>query len=170
MKTKKKRTLEQEIDMTTFCIKIVSGCCIAISILNTANIFFDIRSIDFPEGVLAPVLSGYLATNLCLLVSGILILPVMKNIGRKEIFVQRNANMILMLGVTMEACGIFQMIVKHINLAERIAEGRDQQLIDFVTTASQGYMLHIMAGMFLLAISQIIKIGIRMREEQELTI
>ena len=79
----------------------------------------------------------------------------LSNVKRNEVITQRYANLIVFIGVTVEITGLLQYILGIFTL-----EG----------ISRESFMIYLLLGVFILFIGCLFKIGIRMKEEQDLTI
>lgn len=79
----------------------------------------------------------------------------LRNVKRNLVFVRANANLIYYIGLIIEFNGILQAILNEFAP---------------VTNPRQTYMIYVLIGVFIIFIGYLFQIGIRMKEEQELTI
>lgn len=86
---------------------------------------------------------------------GILIFCLLRNVKRKEVFTKENSTLIVAIGGIVELNGLLQ--------------GFFGTFVS-VSNLRQTYLIYILLGVFILFIGCVFKIGVRMKEEQELTI
>ena len=94
-------------------------------------------------------------TLLAMAVCSILIFCLLRNVKRKEVFTKENSTLIVAIGGIVELNGLLQ--------------GFFGTFVS-VSNLRQTYLIYILLGVFILFIGCVFKIGVRMKEEQELTI
>lgn len=163
MKEKSKEHSLKEMKLIMTCLTIICFCCTFITIFQNAILCFELgtnrAAIDagkaaaseqfiwqaFPQGI----------TLLSMAVCSVFIYLMLRNVKRNLIFVRANANLIYYIGLIIEFNGILQAILNEFAP---------------VTNPRQTYMIYILIGVFIIFIGYLFQIGIRMKEEQELTI
>lgn len=163
MKEKSKEHSLKEMKLIMTCLTIICFCCTFITIFQNAILCFELgtnrAAIDagkaaaseqfiwqaFPQGI----------TLLSMAVCSVFIYLMLRNVKRNLIFVRANANLIYYIGLIIEFNEILQAILNEFAP---------------VTNPRQTYMIYILIGVFIIFIGYLFQIGIRMKEEQELTI
>ena len=95
-------------------------------------------------------------TLLSLLICGVLMILMMRNVSRKQVFIQQNANLIAGIGFSLEVNGLVLMTLHYLSPAS--------------SDGSQQYLIFMLIGVFFLFINCLFKLGIQMQEEQDLTV
>ena len=95
-------------------------------------------------------------TLLSLLICGVLMILMMRNVRRKQVFIQQNANLIAGIGFSLEVNGLVLMTLHYLSPAS--------------SDGSQQYLIFMLIGVFFLFINCLFKLGIQMQEEQDLTV
>ena len=88
---------------------------------------------------------------LCSIIIGL----ILKNVKHNNIFTHRNARYIMAIGGLIELNGLTQGVLSAFSPIEIIGHG---------------HMIYILIGLFFLFIGCVFKVGIKMKEEQDLTI
>lgn len=89
-------------------------------------------------------------------ICGLCIFLILRNVKKEEVFVYQNSSLIQTIGVLIALNGLFQ-----VTLSWFTPEG-------IPTDAS--YRIFVLLGVFIIFMGYLFKMGVRMREEQELTI
>ena len=87
-------------------------------------------------------------------ICGLCIFLILRNVKKEEVFVYQNSSLIQTIGVLIALNGLFQ-----VTLSWFTPEG--------VPTS---YRIFVLLGVFIIFMGYLFKMGVRMREEQELTI
>ena len=95
-------------------------------------------------------------TLLSLLICGVLMILMMRNVRRKQVFIQQNANLIAGIGFSLEVNGLVLITLHYLSPAS--------------SDGSQQYLIFMLIGVFFLFINCLFKLGIQMQEEQDLTV
>lgn len=147
------KNFNQEFDTTLICMTVICYCCLGISIMDNILLCFELgkdNSEDFGWQILPRIV-----TMVVMAVCSILILVLLRNVKRRNVFTMENAGLVLYIGLAVECNGIFQWLLSKFDLG-----------IDF----SQTYMIYLLLGVFIILIGYVFKIGVRLKEEQDLTI
>lgn len=147
------KNFNQEFDTTLICMTVICYCCLGISIMDNILLCFELGK-DDTEGFMWQVLPRVI-TMVVMAVCSILILVLLRNVKRRNVFIIQNSSLVLSIGFVVECNGIFQWFLSKFDLG-----------IDL----SQTYMIFLLLGVFIIMIGYVLKIGVRLKEEQELTI
>lgn len=144
---------KQELEVVMTCLMFICFCCLLISFIQNAMLCFDLGKDDTDDFLW--IMLPQSVTLLAMAVCSILIFCLLRNVKRKEVFTKENSTLIVAIGGIVELNGLLQ---------------------DFfgtfvsVSNLRQTYLIYILLGVFILFIGCVFKIGVRMKEEQELTI
>ena len=144
---------KQELEVVMTCLMFICFCCLLISFIQNAMLFFDLGKddTDYFLWIMLPQSVTLLAMAVC----SILIFCLLRNVKRKEVFTKENSTLIVAIGGIVELNGLLQ--------------GFFGTFVS-VSNLRQTYLIYILLGVFILFIGCVFKIGVRMKEEQELTI
>ena len=149
MYKRRKESLQFQLKNYVFLLILIGAGCIIGSLLDPYNSFRDYQDKLIEYGVLIQLLVGDVTEFLI----GITILFMARNIKRNKLFVVSTANLVGILGCIVVFGAIAEMIARTIWYAP--------------------YTSHVMEnalGVILIVLSQILRIGIKIREENDLTI
>ncbi|WP_320908778.1 MULTISPECIES: DUF2975 domain-containing protein [Bacteroides] len=144
---------KQELEVVMTCLMFICFCCLLISFIQNAMLCFDLGK-DNTDDFLWIMLPQSV-TLLAMAVCSILIFCLLRNVKRKEVFTKENSTLIVAIGGIVELNGLLQ--------------GFFGTLVS-VSNLRQTYLIYILLGVFILFIGCVFKVGVRMKEEQELTI
>ena len=144
---------KQELEVVMTCLMFICFCCLLISFIQNAMLCFDLGK-DNTDDFLWIMLPQSV-TVLAMAVCSILIFCLLRNVKRKEVFTKENSTLIVAIGGIVELNGLLQ--------------GFFGTLVS-VSNLRQTYLIYILLGVFILFIGCVFKVGVRMKEEQELTI
>lgn len=153
MKSLLKKNRKQELETVMSCLVVICASCLMIWLTQTMQLCYELGK-DDTDDFIWQVLSRSI-TLVAMAVCSIFIWIMLSNVKRNEVFTKRNANLIVFIGVTVEIAGLLQYILGIFTL-----EG----------ISRESFMIYLLLGVFILFIGCLFKIGIRMKEEQELTI
>ena len=153
MKSLFKKNRKQELETVMSCLVVISASCLMIWLTQTMQLCYELGK-DDTDDFIWQVLSRSI-TLVAMAVCSIFIWIMLSNVKRNEVFTKRNANLIVFIGVTVEITGLLQYILGIFTL-----EG----------ISRESFMIYLLLGVFILFIGCLFKIGIRMKEEQDLTI
>lgn len=88
-------------------------------------------------------------------ICSILMFLILRNVKKGHVFTKWNSDLIMLIGIVTECNGLVQMIVRIF-----IPGG----------SGNSTYMIYVLLGVFILFIACLFKLGIRMQEEQDLTV
>ncbi|MBD9109972.1 DUF2975 domain-containing protein [Bacteroides nordii] len=144
---------KQELEVVMTCLMFICFCCLLISFIQNAMLCFDLGK-DNTDDFLWIMLPQSV-TLLAMAVCSILIFCLLRNVKRKEVFTKENSTLIVAIGGIVELNGLLQ--------------GFFGTLVS-VSNLRQTYLIYILLGVFILFIGCVFKVGVCMKEEQELTI
>ena len=153
MKSLFKKNRKQELETVMSCLVVICASCLMIWLTQTMQLCYELGK-DDTDDFIWQVLSRSI-TLVAMAVCSIFIWIMISNVKRNEVFTKRNANLIVFIGVTVEITGLLQYILGIFTL-----EG----------ISRESFMIYLLLGVFILFIGCLFKIGIRMKEEQDLTI
>ena len=153
MKSLFKKNRKQELETVMSCLVVICASCLMIWLTQTMQLCYELGK-DDTDDFIWQVLSRSI-TLVAMAVCSISIWIMLSNVKRNEVFTKRNANLIVFIGVTVEITGLLQYILGIFTL-----EG----------ISRESFMIYLLLGVFILFIGCLFKIGIRMKEEQDLTI
>ena len=153
MKSLIKKNRKQELETVMSCLVVICASCLMIWLTQTMQLCYELGK-DDTDDFIWQVLSRSI-TLVAMAVCSIFIWIMLSNVKRNEVFTKRNANLIVFIGVTVEITGLLQYILGIFTL-----EG----------ISRESFMIYLLLGVFILFIGCLFKIGIRMKEEQDLTI
>lgn len=153
MKSLLKKNRKQELETVMSCLVVICASCLMIWLTQTMQLCYELGK-DDTDDFIWQVLSRSI-TLVAMAVCSIFIWIMLSNVKRNEVFTKRNANLIVFIGVTVEITGLLQYILGIFAL-----EG----------ISRESFMIYLLLGVFILFIGCLFKIGIRMKEEQDLTI
>lgn len=144
---------KQELEVVMTCLMFICFCCLLISFIQNAMLCFDLGKDDTDDFLW--IMLPQSVTLLAMAVCSILIFCLLRNVKRKEVFTKENSTLIVAIGGIVELNGLLQGFFGT-----------------FVSVSNlwQTYLIYILLGVFILFIGCVFKIGVRMKEEQELTI
>ena len=145
------------VDETTFvmyCLGIIAGCGIFTAIIGNLTLCYRLGKDDTPDFIWQILPEN--VTLLSLLICGILMFLMIRNVRRKQVFTLQNANLIAGIGFSLEVNGLVLMILHYLSPAS--------------SDGSQQYLIFMLIGVFFLFINCLFKLGIQMQEEQDLTV
>ena len=144
---------KQELEVVMTCFMFICFCCLLISFIQNAMLCFDLGKDDTDDFLW--IMLPQSVTLLAMAVCSILIFCLLRNVKRKEVFTKENSTLIVAIGGIVELNGLLQ--------------GFFGTFVS-VSNLRQTYLIYILLGVFILFIGCVFKIGVRMKEEQELTI
>ena len=144
---------KQELEVVMTCLMFICFCCLLISFIQNAMLCFDLGKDDTDDFLW--IMLPQSVTLLAMAVCSILIFCLLRNVKRKEVFTKVNSTLIVAIGGIVELNGLLQ--------------GFFGTFVS-VSNLRQTYLIYILLGVFILFIGCVFKIGVRMKEEQELTI
>ena len=144
---------KQELEVVMTCLMFICFCCLLISFIQNAMLCFDLGKDDTDDFLW--IMLPQSVTLLAMAVCSILIFCLLRNVKRKEVFTKENSTLIVAIGGIVELNGLLR--------------GFFGTFVS-VSNLRQTYLIYILLGVFILFIGCVFKIGVRMKEEQELTI
>ena len=144
---------KQELEVVMTCLMFICFCCLLISFIQNAMLCFDLGKDDTDDFLW--IMLPQSVTLLAMAVCSILIFCLLRNVKRKEVFTKENSTLIVAIGGIVELNGLLQ--------------GFFGTFVS-VSNLRQTYLIYILLGVFILFIGCVFKIGVRMKEEQELNI
>lgn len=149
----KSKDPKEELKLVMICLAVVCVCCLLIGFLRNATLCWQLgkdNTDDFVWQIL-PESITLTAMTIC----SVLIFLLLQEVRKRQVFTKLNSNLIMAIGIVLECNGIVQNVLRNF-----IADGR----------SNSSYMIYILLGAFFLFIACLFKLGIRMQEEQELTV
>lgn len=153
MKRLFEKNTKQELETVMWCLMAICMSCLVVWFIHTLRLCYGLGK-DDTDGFIWQVLSRSV-TLIAMAVSSVFIWIMLSNVRKNQVFTPQNADLIVATGVTVEMAGILQFVLGHFT-----SEGVDRG----------GFLIYILLGVFIVFIGCLFKIGIRMKEEQDLTI
>ena len=144
---------KQELSFIMTCLQITCGCCLVIGFLGNINLYYELGK-DATENYMWKKLPECI-TLLIMALCSIFVMLIARNVILNEVFTHNNAVFIMGIGTAILMNGFILGLLPTFTPVERIG---------------QGYMIYILIGALFLFIACVFKLGIKMKEEQELTI
>lgn len=149
-----KKYSAEETTFIMYCLGIIAGCGIFSAIIRNLTLCYRLGKDDTPDFIWQILPEN--VTLLSLLICGVLMILMMRNVRRKQVFIQQNANLIAGIGFSLEVNGLVLMTLHYLSPAS--------------SDGSQQYLIFMLIGVFFLFINCLFKLGIQMQEEQDLTV
>ena len=143
----------QELNFIMFCLAFTCGSCLSLGLLGNINLYFDLSK-ESTENLIWQMLPESI-TLLVMAICSIIIGLILRNAKHNKIFTHRNAGYIMAIGGLIELNGLTQGILSAFSPIEILGHG---------------HTIYILIGLFFLFIGCVFKVGIKMKEEQDLTI
>lgn len=143
----------QELNFIMFCLAFTCGCCLFLGLLGNINLYFDLSK-ESTENLIWQMLPESI-TLLVMAICSIIIGLILRNAKHNKIFTHRNAGYIMAIGGLIELNGLAQGVLSAFSPIE---------------IKGHGHTIYILIGLFFLFIGCVFKVGIKMKEEQDLTI
>lgn len=149
-----KKTSKEELEFVMYCLIIMCVSCLLFVFFRNLDLCYDLGK-DDTEGLIVKLLPENV-TLLAMAVCSVLIYLMLRNVQKGLVFTKQNSDLIMTIGIVLECNGILQMIFNAF-------------LFDAVA-GNTIPMIYLLLGVFFLFIACLFKVGIRMKEEQDLTI
>ena len=151
-----KRNQEEQRRQFVLILSIICYACAATGVLHSLLLCWEMgqndNSIEF-----AAIIYSFIP-SVIMVWSSVLIALIINNIRKGIVFETSNAQLITWVGAVVLIGGVFQSILYNFTNIEQLVPG------------NTNHMLVYLLGTFIAFIGQIFHIGIRMKEEQDLTI
>lgn len=149
----KSRDPKEEFKLVMLCLAVVCVCCLLIGLLRNVTLCYQLGKDNTDDFVwkIIPESITLIAMTIC----SVLIFLILQEVRKVQVFTKLNSNLIMAIGIVLECNGILQNVLRYF-----IADGK----------SNSSYMIYILIGVFFLFIACLFKLGIRMQEEQELTV
>lgn len=153
-RSRKKEKKELEFIMT--CLAVICGCCLLVTLLRAGLMAYRVGT--EASGDLSPVWKALpdMVTLAVMSACSLIICLILFYVRRGEVFTRLNANLLIVIGELVEANGLFQMVYYMLGPGGGIQ--------------NSVYLIYILLGVSFLFIGCLFKMGVHMREEQELTV
>lgn len=154
MKQKEPKEPKRRIALIMNVLFYFCGLCIGGGIVRNLTLCYELGKDDtanfiwhiLPESV----------TMLVMTICGLCIFLILRNVKKEEVFVYQNSSLIQTIGVLIALNGLFQVTLSWVT-----PEG---------VPTDTSYRIFVLLGVFIIFMGYLFKMGVRMREEQELTI
>ena len=136
---------QHELKVILVCLPIICVCCLFMFVINGISMIYENE-----EGSLTlHEIIATIATLCSMAICSMLIFPILNNTRHGEVFVKANATLIGAIGAILEVNGFIQSIFAY----------------------NHGtHLIYFLIGVFFLFIACVFRLGIQMKEEQDLTI
>ena len=149
-----KKNPKEELEFVMYCLMIMCVSSLLFVFFRNLNLCYDLGK-DDTDNLIVKLLPENV-TLLAMVVCSVLIYLMLRNVQKGLVFTKLNSDLIMTIGVVLECNGILQMAFNA-----------------FLSDAVGGNtipMVYLLLGVFFLFIACLFKVGIRMQEEQDLTI
>ena len=136
---------QHELKVILVCLPIICVCCLFMFVINGISMIYENE-----EGSLTlHEIIATIATLCSMAICSMLIFPILNNTRHGKVFVKANATLIGAIGAILEVNGFIQSIFAY----------------------NHGtHLIYFLIGVFFLFIACVFRLGIQMKEEQDLTI
>ena len=136
---------QHELKVLLVCLLIICVCCLFMFVINGISMIYENE-----EGSLTlHEIIATIATLCSMAICSMLIFPILNNTRHGKVFVKANATLIGAIGAILEVNGFIQSIFAY----------------------NHGtHLIYFLIGVFFLFIACVFRLGIQMKEEQDLTI
>ena len=136
---------QHELKVILVCLPIICVCCLFMFVINGISMIYENE-----EGSLTLYeIIATIATLCSMAICSMLIFPILNNTRHGKVFVKANATLIGAIGAILEVNGFIQSIFAY----------------------NHGtHLIYFLIGVFFLFIACVFRLGIQMKEEQDLTI
>lgn len=148
-----KKNSKEELEFVMYCLMIMCVSCLLFVFFRNLNLCYDLG--NDTDNLIVKLLPENV-TLIAMAVCSVLIYLMLRNVKKGQVFTKLNSNFIMAIGVVLECNGILQMAFNA-----------------FLSDSMGGNtipMVYLLLGVFFLFIACLFKVGIRMQEEQDLTI
>lgn len=149
-----KKNSKEELEFVMYCLMIMCVSSLLFVFFRNLNLCYDLGK-DNTDNLIVKLLPENV-TLLAMVVCSVLIYLMLRNVQKGLVFTKLNSNLIMTIGVVLECNGILQMAFNAF-----LSDSMDGNAIP---------MVYLLLGVFFLFIACLFKVGIRMQEEQDLTI
>lgn len=149
-----KKNSKEELEFVMYCLMIMCVSSLLFVFFRNLNLCYDLGK-DDTDNLIVKLLPENV-TLIAMAVCSVLIYLMLRNVKKGQVFTKLNSDFIMAIGVVLECNGILQMVLNA-----------------FLSDAVGGNtipMVYLLLGVFFLFIACLFKVGIRMQEEQDLTI
>ena len=136
---------QHELKVILVCLPIICVCCLFMFVINGISMIYENE-----EGSLTLYeIRATIATLCSMAICSMLIFPILNNTRHGKVFIKANATLIGAIGAILEVNGFIQSIFAY----------------------NHGtHLIYFLIGVFFLFIACVFRLGIQMKEEQDLTI
>ena len=136
---------QHELKVILVCLPIICVCCLFMFVINGISMIYENE-----EGSLTlHEIIATIATLCSMAICSMLIFPILNNTRHGKVFIKANATLIGAIGAILEVNGFIQSIFAY----------------------NHGtHLIYFLIGVFFLFIACVFRLGIQMKEEQDLTI
>ncbi|CDB10073.1 uncharacterized protein BN744_01395 [Bacteroides sp. CAG:633] len=149
-----KKNSKEELEFVMYCLMIMCVSSLLFVFFRNLDLCYDLGK-DNTDNLIVKLLPENV-TLLAMVVCSVLIYLMLRNVQKGLVFTKLNSDLIMTIGVVLECNGILQMAFNAF-----LSDSMDGNTIP---------MVYLLLGVFFLFIACLFKIGIRMQEEQDLTI
>lgn len=149
-----KKSSKDELEFLMYCLIIMCVSCLLFVFFRNLDLCYDLGK-DDTDNLIVKLLPENV-TLIAMAVCSVLIYLMLRNVKKGQVFTKRNSDLIMSIGLTLECNSILQMTFNAF-----LSDAVDGNTIP---------MVYLLLGVFFLFIACLFKVGIRMQEEQDLTI
>lgn len=149
-----KKGSKEDLETVMFCLMIVCVSCLLFVFFRNLDLCYDLGK-DDTDNLIVKLLPENV-TLIAMAVCSVLIYRMLRNVKKGQVFTKLNSDLIMTIGLVLECNGLLQMTFNVF-----LSDAMDGNTIP---------MVYLLLGVFFLFIACLFKVGIRMQEEQDLTI
>ena len=149
-----KKGSKEDLETVMFCLMIVCVSCLLFVFFRNLDLCYDLGK-DDTDNLIVKLLPENV-TLIAMAVCSVLIYRMLRNVKKGQVFTKLNSDLIMTIGLVLECNGLLQMAFNVF-----LSDAMDGNTIP---------MVYLLLGVFFLFIACLFKVGIRMQEEQDLTI
>lgn len=149
-----KKSSKDELEFLMYCLIIMCVSCLLFVFFRNLDLCYDLGK-DDTDNLIVKLLPENV-TLIAMAVCSVLIYRMLRNVKKGQVFTKLNSDLIMTIGLVLECNGLLQMTFNVF-----LSDAMDGNTIP---------MVYLLLGVFFLFIACLFKVGIRMQEEQDLTI
>lgn len=144
---------KEELKIVMMSLAVICGSCLLISLISNLTLCYRLGKDTEDDFIwqMLPEIITLKAMTIC----SVLIFLLLQQVHKRQVFTKLNSNLIMFIGLSIECNGLLQFVLN--------------KFIPGINDNST-YMIYILLGACFLFIACLFKLGVRMQEEQELTV
>lgn len=144
---------KEELEFIMICLTIICASCLFLGFMRNAKLCYQLGK-DSTDNFIWQILPESV-TLAAMAICSVIVFLILRNVRKGQVFTKCNSNLIMFIGIVTEGNGILQMTLRTFTSDD---------------TNNTSFMIYILLGVFILFIACLFKLGIRMQEEQDLTV